>query len=87
MLAFVVLSARRRLPVRSSIKEPAMRKYIDCRDFPSQTRCTIAISSDSEKELIDAAVLHAVTVHGYIDTPEFRAQMKAAVHEGTAEPA
>lgn len=60
-----------------------MRKYIDCRDFPSETKCTIAISSNSEQELIDAAVLHAVAVHGHTDTPEFRAQIKTAIHEGT----
>ena len=28
------------------------RKYIDCREFPSESNCTIAISADSEDELI-----------------------------------
>ncbi len=60
-----------------------MRKYIDCRDFPSDTRCTITISADSDKEVIDAAVQHAVAVHGHQDTPEFRAEIKKAVHEGS----
>ncbi len=59
-----------------------MRKYIDCREFPSESKCTIAISSDSENELINAAVQHAVAVHGHNDSPEFRAQIKTAVHEG-----
>jgi predicted small metal-binding protein len=63
--------------------EVQMRKYIDCREFPSESKCTIAISSDSEKELVDAAVQHAITVHGHSDTPEFRAQMRQAVHEGS----
>lgn len=59
------------------------RKYIDCREFPSDMKCTIAISADSESELIDAAVQHAVAVHGEHDTPKFRAEIKKAVHEGT----
>jgi hypothetical protein len=59
-----------------------MRKYIDCRDFPSDSKCTIAISSDTETELINAAVQHAVAVHGHSDTAEFRSQIKTAIHEG-----
>jgi predicted small metal-binding protein len=64
-------------------KEPAMaRKYIDCRLFPSEMNCTIAISADSEQELIEAAVQHAVAVHKHHDTPEFRSQIKQAIQEG-----
>ncbi|MBK6600037.1 MAG: DUF1059 domain-containing protein [Betaproteobacteria bacterium] len=59
-----------------------MRKYIDCREFPSESKCTIAISSDSEQELIDAAVQHAVAVHKHSDTPDLRAQIRTAVREG-----
>ena len=59
-----------------------MRKYIDCREFPSESKCTIAISSDSEQELIDAAVQHAGAVHKHSDTPDLRAQIRTAVREG-----
>lgn len=31
------------------------RKYIDCREFPSESNCTVAISADGEDELIEAA--------------------------------
>lgn len=58
------------------------RKYIDCRNFPSESKCTVAISADSEKELMDIAVQHAVAVHGHQDTPEFRQQLKEAIQEG-----
>ena len=51
------------------------RMFIDCRESPSVMNCTIAISADSKKELIDAAVQHAVAVHGHQDTPEFRDQV------------
>lgn len=61
------------------------RRYIDCREFPSESNCTVAISADSETELIDAAAQHAAQVHGHQDTPEFRAQLRSAVRQG--EPA
>jgi len=58
------------------------RKYIDCREFPGESNCTIAISADSKDELIDAAAQHAVQVHGHQDSPELRAQLSDAVREG-----
>jgi len=59
------------------------RKYIDCREFPSVVNCTIAISADSEEELLEAAVQHAVAVHGHQDSPEFRTQLRGIFKEGT----
>jgi predicted small metal-binding protein len=59
------------------------RKYIDCREFPSEMNCTLAISADSEKELLDAAVQHAVAIHGHKDTPEFRKQLRGLFKDGT----
>ena len=61
------------------------RKYIDCRDYPSETACTIAISADSEDELVEAAAQHAVHVHGHRDGPELRAMLRDGVK--TAAPA
>lgn len=58
------------------------RKSIDCREFPSEMNCTLAMSADSEKELLDAAVQHAVAVHGHQDTPEFRKQLKGIFKDG-----
>jgi predicted small metal-binding protein len=52
------------------------RWHIDCRDYPSEMNCTVALSADNEKELLDAAVQHAVAVHKHEDTPEFRNQLK-----------
>ncbi|MBP6018302.1 MAG: DUF1059 domain-containing protein [Burkholderiaceae bacterium] len=59
------------------------RKYIDCRSFPSEMNCSVAISADSEKELLEAAVQHAVAVHGHTDTPELRQQVKKTMQEGS----
>jgi len=55
------------------------RMCIDCRDYPSEMNCSIAISADTEKELIDAAVQHAVSVHRHADTPELREQIKGLI--------
>jgi predicted small metal-binding protein len=51
------------------------RMFVDCRDYPSEMNCTVAISADSEKELVDAAVQHAVAVHGHHDSPELRQEL------------
>jgi predicted small metal-binding protein len=59
------------------------RKYIDCREIPSDMNCSVAISADSDQELLDAAVQHATAVHHHDDTPEFRQQLRQAFKEGT----
>lgn len=59
------------------------RKYVDCREYPSEMNCTVAIAADTDKELLDAAVEHAVAVHQHQDTPELRAQLKKLFKEGT----
>lgn len=59
------------------------RTYIDCREFPSDTHCTIAIAADSEDELLEAAVQHAVAVHRHQDGPELRQQIRQLFKEGT----
>ena len=51
------------------------RKSIDCRNYPSEKNCSLKISG-TEEEVLDAAVLHAVSVHGHENTPELRAQIK-----------
>ena len=60
------------------------RKHIDCRNYPSEMNCTIALAADNEKELLEAAVQHAVAVHGHKDTPEFRQQLKSMLKDGPA---
>ena len=60
------------------------RKHIDCRNYPSEKNCTLALSANSEQELLEAAVQHGVTVHGHKDTPEFRQQLKTLLKDGPA---
>ena len=51
------------------------RKVADCRDFPSESGCTLAISGEEEEVLL-AATEHAVSVHGHEDTDEVRAWLR-----------
>jgi predicted small metal-binding protein len=59
------------------------RKFIDCRAFPSETNCTIAISADTEAELLEAAVQHAVAVHKHKDSAELREMIRGAIRDGS----
>ncbi len=58
------------------------RKYVDCSEFPSETKCTLYISG-TQDEVLAAAVAHAVSVHGHQDTPEFREQLLASMGNET----
>lgn len=58
------------------------RKYVDCREVPSEMNCSIAISADNEAELLEAAVQHAVAVHHHQDSQALRTQISKAIREG-----
>ena len=46
------------------------RKTMDCRDIPSESKCTLTISGE-EDEVLRSAVMHAVDVHVHRDTLTF----------------
>ena len=48
---------------------------MDCREYPSDLNCTVAISADTKNELLEAAVQHAVAVHGHQDSPQLRDEL------------
>jgi predicted small metal-binding protein len=56
------------------------RKYIDCREMPSENNCDLAMAG-SEEHILDAAVNHAVSAHGHEDTPELREQIKQGLKD------
>jgi uncharacterized protein DUF1059 len=60
------------------------RKVADCRDYPSDSGCTLTISGE-EDEVVTAATQHAVSVHGHEDTAEVRAWLRE--HLKDEEPA
>jgi Protein of unknown function (DUF1059) len=51
------------------------RKSLDCRDYPSESNCSLKISG-TEDEVLEAACAHAVAVHGHEDTPTFRKELR-----------
>jgi Protein of unknown function (DUF1059) len=61
---------------------PGTRKVIDCRQFPAEKPCSIAISG-TEDEVISLAALHASSVHGHADSPELREQIRSMLQDET----
>ncbi|GIC75678.1 DUF1059 domain-containing protein [Moritella sp. F3] len=59
------------------------RYYIDCRDYPGDVKCSVALAADSKEELLQAVIEHGASVHGYEDTPEFRTNITKEFKEGT----
>lgn len=51
------------------------RVVADCRDFPSESGCTLTISG-TEPEVLAAATQHAIAVHGHTAGPELDAAVK-----------
>ena len=51
------------------------RKFIDCREFPSEKNCSIKISG-TEDEVFELAVLHATSSHGHENNDELRDEIR-----------
>jgi len=60
--------------------QTSTRKYIDCRDFPSESKCTLTISG-SEAEVLKAAAEHAVSSHGHAAGPELVNSLRGSLHD------
>jgi predicted transglutaminase-like cysteine proteinase len=58
----------------------ATRKVADCRQFPSEKKCTLTIAG-TEEEVLAVAVWHAVHSHGHKETPELRQQIRAMLKD------
>jgi hypothetical protein len=56
------------------------RKVIDCRQFPSEKNCTLAISG-TEEEVLAVAERHAVEEHGHPKTPQLREEIRALLKD------
>jgi predicted small metal-binding protein len=59
------------------------RKIADCREFPSESKCTLTIAGE-EDEVVRAAALHASDVHGHKDSPELRQQIRGMLKDDRA---
>ena len=58
----------------------ADRKYLDCREMPSESGCDLAMAG-SEEHLVEAGAIHAITAHGHDDTPELREEVRASMKD------
>ena len=65
--------------------ETASRKSIDCRKQSSMMNCSVKMSADNAQELLEAAVGHAISIHGEIDTPELRNMLMQSMENETMD--
>lgn len=56
------------------------RKFIDCREYPSESKCSLRISGE-EEEVVRCASRHAADVHGEKDGPELRDMIRRSLHD------
>jgi hypothetical protein len=56
------------------------RKYVDCREMPSESGCSLYISG-TEDEVVSAAAEHAASVHDHDDTPELREEIRGSLRD------
>ena len=56
------------------------RKYVDCREMPSESGCDLAMSG-SEEHLVEAAAIHAITAHQHDDTPQLRDEIRKTMKD------
>lgn len=59
------------------------RKFVDCREIPSDINCSLAIYGEAD-EVVQAAVDHMINAHGHTESkdelaPLVRAELKDAV--------
>ena len=60
------------------------RKSIDCRDYPSDTKCSLKLSGE-EEEVVRAAAEHSISVHGMEDTSELRSEIRKGLKDESFE--
>jgi hypothetical protein len=64
----------------------AARKFIDCREFPSEKNCSLAIYG-TEEEVVRVARAHAVADHGHKDGPDLEAAIRSGLKDEQKAPA
>ncbi len=59
------------------------RKVVDCRTIPNEIGCTLAMAGE-EEELLEAAVIHAVTRHHEVDSADLRSWIQSSMADEAA---
>jgi hypothetical protein len=60
--------------------QTSIRKVIDCREFPSESNCSLTISG-TEAEVIKAATEHAVSSHGHSAGAQLESALRASLRD------
>lgn len=60
-------------------------KYINCHDLPGGSKCvhSVTLSAGNEKDLLELAGRHGMSVHGLANTGEFRKTIIEHMKEGS----
>lgn len=56
------------------------RKYLDCRQTPSEIGCSLTIAG-TEDEVLRVATRHAVEDHRELDSPQLRETLRSALRD------
>jgi len=59
---------------------PSGRKIIDCSQYPSEKNCTLKLSG-TEDEVLEAACAHAISSHGYEDSPDLKEKLRGMIQD------
>ena len=60
--------------------QTSVRKFVDCREFPSDSNCSLTIAG-TEDEGVRAATEHAISSHGHTAGPELVNAIRSSLHD------
>jgi predicted small metal-binding protein len=60
--------------------QTSARKMVDCREFPSESNCSLTIAG-TEDEVLKAATEHAVSSHGHKAGPELVSALRSSLRD------
>jgi predicted small metal-binding protein len=60
--------------------QTSVRKFVDCREFPSEKNCSLTIAG-TEDEVVKAATEHAISCHGHTAGPELTNAIRSSLHD------
>ena len=59
------------------------QKYVDCRELSGDTHCSATLVANSDDELMEVVIKHAINVHGLANTTDFRKKISTHFKEGS----
>jgi predicted small metal-binding protein len=60
--------------------QTSVRKVVDCREFPSESNCSLTIAG-TEDEVVKAATEHAVSSHGHTAGPDLVNSIRSSLRD------